>query len=561
MARPKIYVRERVFIPIKLIDSDAVKKHYSKRMYDQAACRSCENKEERHNYVCDTCEAYQGRIKMYATKEIKGETYVGLPTGDRGKMQEKIGFSFSDFKIVDKRRTSPFKHKVKLTINLRPNQEKAVGDFLEKKYGILEAPPRTGKTLMSLAIGIGLGQRFILLAKQHEFLEQFLDHIHGNEKEGIPKCTNLPELEKKVGKKLYGFPRKDEDFENFQIFVSTYQQYMSESSGKDRFRKIASNVGAVLTDEVHTAAAPEFARVIQMFPAKHRVGVTATLDRKDGRQFVVKQIFGPICARSSVDSLIPKVFVHETGFTTTRKYAGKRAWVFAMQALAKDKKRNQFIVDYVMKDLANGHNIVIPVMFKKHVLELQTLINKAWLDSGKKGKICDIFVGGGGKGNKDRRKELLAAAKANKIRVIVGIRSLLQLGLNVPTWSAIYTAMPISNEPNYKQETSRVRTPMEGKRQPIIRLLFEEGLGQSVGCARNCLKQMKGFGYKLSDTTKQLQLQAKLVASGKKGRMDSIESDDLMYKAQKLTGAGGTARGRGQRALPPPKSRPLLKRF
>ncbi len=542
----KIYVRERVYIPCELIDMDAVKKHYSRRMYDQAACRSCENKEERHNYVCDTCEAYKGRVKLYATRDIKGRQYAGLPSGDRGRMQEKIGFAFSDFKIVDKRIRSPFKYKIKLTADLRENQVIAVEDFVKKGFGLLEAPPRTGKTFMSLAIGVKLGQRFVVLAKQHEFLEQFVDHVYGNVAEGIPRCTNLDVLEKKAGKKLCGFPKTDADFENFQIFVMTYQQYLSEKSGKARFAKIARNVGTLIVDEAHTSAAPEFARVIQMFPVAHRVGVTATVDRKDGRQFIVKQVFGPICARSKVDSLIPKVFVHETGFTTTKSYAGKRAWVFAMQALAKDKKRNQLLVDYVMKDLDNGHNIVIPVLFKKHVLELQTAINKAWLERGKKGIICDVFVGGGGKKNKDNRKELLTAAKMNKIRVIVGIRSLLQLGLNVPTWSAIYTFMPISNEPNYKQETSRVRTPMQGKREPIIRLFFEEGLGQSIGCARNCLKQMKGFGYKLSETTKQLGLQAKLVASGSRGRQSPDEAEAAAYRPHKLFDHSGTT---GRKAI------------
>ena len=261
MSDDKIIVRERIFIPITNIDMDSVEHHYAKRMYDTAACRQCEHKEERHSYICDTCEAYQGKVKLYSRKDYNGTTYVGLPTGDKKKIQAKLGLAFSDYKIVDKRTNAPFKYPIKLTIQLRENQEKAVSDFVATGYGLLEAPPRTGKTLMSLAIGVRLGQKFVVLANQHEFLEQFLDHIHGNEKEGIPKCTNLPELQKKAGKKLYGFPKTDKDFEDFQIFVMTYQQYLSEKSGRNRLKKITKQVGTLIVDECftydHTVTTPE----------------------------------------------------------------------------------------------------------------------------------------------------------------------------------------------------------------------------------------------------------------------------------------------------------------
>ena len=195
------------------------------------------------------------------------------------------------------------------------------------------------------------------------------------------------------------------------------------------------------------------------------------------------------------------------------------------------------IVDWVMRDLKNGHNIVIPVTFKKHALDLQQMINKEYQERKNTNKrICEVFVGGGGKKNKEARKDILSDAKLNKTRVIVGIRSMLQLGLNVPAWSCIYTAMPISNEPNYRQETKRICTPMPGKRNPIIRLFVDMDLGQSIGCARNCVKHMKGFKYDFKKSDKQRALMYEIL--GDKHRREEegeygANSDDAQFKPTK----------------------------
>lgn len=393
-------------------------------------------------------------------------------------------------------------------------------------------------TFMMLYAGFKLGQRMVLLANQHEFLSQFLDHIHGNEAEGIPKCTNLPELEKKLGKKLYGFPKTDEDFENFQFFVMTYQQFLSEKKGKNRFKKIARNVGTLAVDEAHKGNSHEFARVIAKFPCMYKFGVTATVERKDRRHFIIKNLLGPVVAKSKREALTPTVILHKTEFHTTKKYNGRAGWVYANQALAKDKKRNEMIVDWVMKDLKNGHNIVIPVYYKNHVLDLQQMINKKYQEVfNTTQKICDVFIGGGGQKQKDARKNILSSAKSGKIRVIVGIRSILQLGLNVPAWSCIYLIAPISNEPNLQQETKRVCTPMESKRDPIVRLFADLELGQSIGCARNSIKHMQGFNYKFLKSEKQFALKYEILGPKHREQAEAewAESgaDDAQFKPTK----------------------------
>ncbi len=520
-----VLIRERIYIPIHLVNVSDLKETYTTKRYEEQACKNCEYLPDRHSYLCDECPSYKGEIRLFNTKTIKGRGYIGIPVGDKRNFERKTGLLFSEVKIRDLRTYAPFTYKIKWLATLRDYQEPVIEDFLEHNYGLLEAPPRTGKTLMALYIGLMLGQRMLLLANQHEFVEQFLDHIRGNEKEGIPKCTNLPELEKKYGKKLFGTPKNDEDFENFQFFAMTYQAFMSEKNGKNRFKKIDRQIGTVGIDEVHKSAAAGFARVVQMFRARFRFGVSATMKRKDGLHFIVKSILGPVVAKSKRESLIPTVILHDTYVTCNNTFSGKPGWVRALQFIAKEKSRNKLIVEWVMKDLANGHNIVIPVAFRAHVKLLKDAINDAYGS-----EICGEFVGGAGEKNKAARKATLTAAKESRIRVIVGVRSLLQLGLNVPQWSCIYEITPISNEPNLLQETSRIRTPLEGKRNPIIRLFFDREIGQSIGCARNTIKHCKGFGYEFKKSEKQAALLYSILSRGNDRQAAAESAYDSDFK-------------------------------
>ena len=44
----------------------------------------------------------------------------------------------------------------------------------------------------------------------------------------------------------------------------------------------------------------------------------------------------------------------------------------------------------------------------------------------------------------------------------------------------------ISNPPNHEQEVSRILTPLEGKRTPLVKY-FVDNMGISKGCLRTCV--------------------------------------------------------------------------
>ena len=525
MNLPRIYVRDRIYIPIKsIVDVDSFKDKYLKHMFKQDAnCLRCEYKADRPCAVCESCENYQGSTRLWAAKAIQGQHYIGVPVGDKLNVERKSGILFKEHRVVDKRQFAPLHYKIKFLVELRPHQKKLVDDFMKWSYGMLEAPPRTGKTLLMLKIGLLLGQRMVLIANQHEYLQQFLWHIEGNEEEGIPKCTNLPEIQQRAGKKLYGFPKTAEDFENMQFMVMTYQQFMSEVKGKNRFKKLSQNIGTVAVDEAHRIGATTFSKTMNAFYCRYRFGVTGTVERKDKRHLITKIIMGPVVARTKIEAVVPKVFIKDTGISLRND---PKLWVYKMKALCNSKPRNQLIVERCIKDVKAGHSVVIPLMFTKHIHQMVRDINEAYGSD-----IAEAFVGGGAAKHKLVRQAILARAKSGETKVIVGTRSLLQLGLNVPRWSCIYTVIPISNKPNYLQETSRVRTPMDGKRSPIIRLFYDSAMPASVACARNCFNHMKEFKYAFSKDENTQTSISFILAAGSRNRRGA--DDDSEFQAQR----------------------------
>lgn len=100
-------------------------------------------------------------------------------------------------------------------------------------------------TVIGTAGACHSGFRTVIMADQKDFLDGFL--------ETIEQMTNLPHLEEKYGKKLYGFPKTLADYKNFQIILVTYQSLISDSkNSKKRLKLLNENYGTLFIDECFT---------------------------------------------------------------------------------------------------------------------------------------------------------------------------------------------------------------------------------------------------------------------------------------------------------------------
>lgn len=359
-----------------------------------------------------------------------------------------------------------------------------------------------------LMISINKGQRTLMLASQKEFLDQFLDHVK--------QFTNLPALEEKTGKKLFGYIKKVEDLEHLQIAVSPYQKFMSEK-GQILWKEVSKHFGMVWVDEGHKGNAPQFATILNSSRAHYRGAVTATDKRKDGRQYLMQQIVGPVVSSIKVPQMRAKVILHIMDFVKTRAaYKGKAGWSYCMKFLANHEKRNLFMLDLLSKDIQNDRNIVIGCYTREHVSYITRMINS------REGKgTAEEFTGD----RKCDREGILDRARSGKTRVVVGIRSLIQLGLNVPAWNCLYYFMPMNNEPNWYQESSRILTPEEGKQTPLIRMFVDSEVKLVLGCWAQTYKQTLSYKHKPTSTARERAAELYSKLGGRHEKFDLEEND------------------------------------
>ncbi len=492
----KIILSDRIYVPIKFVENrDEITKKYTQYFFDDSICRGCEMFRDRPVCAMD-CEkgGLEDAVCLVNTKNIKGVQYMGFPMGAKQYVESQLGLNFKQFKTVDKRSKHKFDYPVEFTASLRDYQVEVCQGWNDNGFGLIKAPPRSGKTVMSLHILLNLGYRVLIIADQKDFLDGFY--------ETIETMTNLPALEKKAGKKLFGFLEKDEDYANFQVGLATYQKFLHNTT--HRMKLINDNFGSLWTDEIHRAGANCFSKFLINCKQVNRGGCSATPRRKDGRHKLVFKIVGPVVAETTVDTLIPECRTYPITSTNPRRQftGGPASWVYMNKFLCKDKKRNQEILQQAITDIKNGRSVVIPLLYRDHIDWMVKNINEHFDRSGKN-PVAAAFVGG--QKEKKRRKEIVDKARAYTIKCVVGIRSLLQLGLNVPRWDTLYYVLPMSNRENWEQESARILTPASadiGKKKPLIRMYFDPGVNQSIGCFKTTIRFSEDQKFKFKSASK-----------------------------------------------------------
>lgn len=253
--------------------------------------------------------------------------------------------SFSKYRIEDytsEGKAASFPKQV----SLRPEQKPIVDEMCREArvnhdYK-MSAPTGFGKTVMALAMAARLGRQTLVIVDQENLLEQWVERAE--EHLGLTK-------------KDIGIIRGDKcDIEGKPLVIGMMQSLVRRQYDN---RVYYGTFGLVIWDEAHVAGAELFSESLGMFDARNRIGISATIDRKDSLGKLLDLHLGSVRVKLTAE--------HSPSLLYVINYGGRTSWVANnsrlagryINELAEDGERNLVIANAALWLYQSGRNVLL----------------------------------------------------------------------------------------------------------------------------------------------------------------------------------------------------------
>ena len=310
---------------------------------------------------------------------------------------------------------------------LREAQLEPVKNFLEaaknplKMGGIISVPCGFGKTIMSLYIACALKKKTMFISHKDFLNQQFIDTV----KEFAPAASIGIIKQKKV------------DVENKDFIIASLQSLAM----RDYDIKIFEDIGFVIIDEVHHTGAQVFCRAFKNLNTPIILGLSATLNRKDGMRKVFEYYIGgsvySIKNKEYTDVIvnIHKYYFPDIEFSIVKKmWNGKENIAAMINNICSFKPRTEYIMTILTEILKNepDRRVLILSERRNQLKSIEDYI----VEQNIANKDYGYYVGG-------MKQEQLNISSGKQI--ILATFQLASEGFNVPTLNTVIFASPISD--------------------------------------------------------------------------------------------------------------------
>jgi superfamily II DNA or RNA helicase len=331
------------------------------------------------------------------------------------------------YEIVDKRIERPVNFP-EFKFPLRDSQQ-AVYDELDDNC-IINAWVSWGKTFTGLAIAGKLGQKTLVITHTVSLRNQWAKEVE----------------------KVYGIKPGIIGSGKFEIDApivigNTQTLYRN-------IPKIKKEFGTIILDEMHHVSSPTFSKLLDTNYCRYKIGLSGTIERKDGKHVVFRDYFGQKIFKPPKENFMtPTIEIYRSDI---RFMDGAHIpWAKRINALANNDEYRHSVAMLAAAYAARGHKVLVVsdrVQFLKRCAEL----------TGEKA-VCVT----GEVSHEDREKLVNEILYGDK-NVLYGTQAIFSEGISVNTLSCLILGTPINNEPLLTQLIGRVIRKQEGKRDPVV---------------------------------------------------------------------------------------------
>lgn len=348
----------------------------------------------------------------------------------------------------------------------------------EGKSFILQAPTGWGKTVVGCWLIGEVGRKALIITTKEDIVDQWVESAEkflglSNDKIGIWRGDVSPDPD-------------------CNVVVGLVQSLLK---GPERYPDIDfTSFGFVICDEVHRIGAEQFSKALWHFPAKLRMGLSATPYRKDGRDEVFTSHIGPVSVVARQETMVPSVLVHRTGWKVPMVYRYGRQQpmphdfgktMHLNKFLAADDNRNQIISRFVHTAYKKGRNTIV---FADTVAHLKTIYAALGLPK----EAVGYYVGLASawaypeRGDKKHQRE-----KVKLKPVILATYAMASEATDIPWLDTCVLASP---KADVVQIVGRIRREYEGKRAPVVLDLVDDDSEVFSAYANKRLRWYRSIG-------------------------------------------------------------------
>tara|TARA_Y100000741_G_scaffold365027_1_gene358488 strand:- start:326 stop:1729 length:1404 start_codon:yes stop_codon:yes gene_type:complete len=239
------------------------------------------------------------------------------------------------------------------TGNLMAFQIPIVNAYLKeaktKGGGLLEVGCGCGKTVMALYIISMLKKKTLVMVHKEFLLEQWVERIN----------QFLPDA--KIGR-IQG---QKIDIDDSDIVIGMIQSL----SMKDYPITMFDSFGLTIIDETHHIAAEVFSNSLFKIVSSYMLGLSATMNRKDGLSKVFKMFLGEVVykfKRETTDNVVVKTVYYKNDdkdfSETVLNFKGQTHYSIMIKKLCEFYPRTEFIITLLKEALSDNKNKQIMVL-------------------------------------------------------------------------------------------------------------------------------------------------------------------------------------------------------